>query len=193
MSKLPLVREQDADSEVVETYKDVKRGLQIPFVPNFFKAQASSAEVLSTGWQAVRNILVDGKYVPRTVKEMIFVAISQVRECHHCETTHLALCKLLDLDEEMTNALSNDLDALVPRKTRDIVRFAIKVAVDPKRLEDSDYATVRRHGVSDAELTEIVSMAALTVYANTIAEALKIEVDREFQDILQGRPVNKVA
>jgi len=184
MSKLPIIREEDASSEVVEIYKDIKRGFQIPFIPNFFKAQASSPQVLSTTWQAVKGILVNGKHVPRTIKEMIFVAIAGTRQCNYCEAAHLAFCKVLGVDEATRNTLINALDRLVPKSTQDIVKFATKVATDPTHLVDQDYEIVKQHGVSDAELMEIIAMASLAMYATIIADALKIDIDKDFQEIL---------
>lgn len=186
MCKLPIIRVEDASGEVVEIYKDIKRGLQIPFIPNFFRAQAASPEVLSTSWHAVKSILVNGKHVPRTIKEMIFVAISDARKCHYCEAAHLAFCKVLGVDDETRSALIEALDTLVPKRTQDIVRFATKVATDPTNLVDKDYEVVKQHGVSDAELMEIIAMASLATYATIIADALKIDIDKDFQEILES-------
>ncbi len=186
MSRLPIIREEDASGKVVETYKDIKRGFQIPFTPNFFKAQAASPEVLSTTWHAVKSILVNGKHVPRTVKEMMFVAISDARKCQYCETAHLAFCKVLGVDEESRNALTNNLDTLVPMRTQDIVKFGIKVATDPTNLVDEDYETLKQHGVSDAELMEIIAMASLATYATMIADTLKIDIDKGFLEMLRS-------
>lgn len=184
MVKLPIIREEEASDEVVEVYKDIRRGFQIPFTPNFFKAQAVSPEILSTTWHAVKSILVNGKHVPRTIKEMIFVAIANARKCNYCGAAHLAFCKVLGVDEETRNTLVNALDTLVPKRTQDIIKFATKVATDPINLVDKDYEMVKQHGVSDAELMEIIAMASLATYAIIIADTLKIDIDEEFQEIL---------
>ncbi len=184
MSQLPIITEDEASVEVAEIYKDIRRGFQIPFIPNFFRAQAASPEVLSTTWHAVKGILVNGKRVPRTTKEMIFVAVADARKCRYCESAHLAFCKVLGVEEETRNALTNDLDTLVPKSTQDIVKFAIKVATDPTNLVDKDYEIVKQHGVSDAELMEIIAMASLAAYACTIADALKVDIDKDFLEML---------
>jgi len=184
MSGLPMIGEEDASGTVVETYKDIKRGFQIPFVPNFFKAQASSPQVLSTTWQAIKGILVNGKHVPRTIKEMIFVAVADARHCNYCKAANLTFLKNLGVDEETRNALINSLDRLVPKRTQDIVKFATKVAIDPTNLVDKDYEIVKQHGVSDAELMEIIAMASVATFATIIADALKIDIDKDFQEIL---------
>lgn len=186
MSMLPIVTEEGASGEVAEVFKDIKRGFQIPFVPNFFKIQAASPQVVAASWNLVHNILVDGKYVPRTIKEMIFVAISNARKCNYCEAAHLAFCKLLGVDQQQREALTAALDTLLPKRTQDIIRFATKVATDPLDIGDEDYNILKEHGVSEAELMEIISMASLATYANIIADALKVDVDGDFHKILES-------
>ena len=179
MSMLPLVSEEVATGEVAEVYKDIKRGFQIAFVPNFFKVQGGSPQVVAASWDLVNSILVNGKHVPRTIKEMIFVAVSVARRCVYCESAHLAFCKLLGVDEQERQAVAAALDTLLPRRTQDVVRFATKVAISPLDIGDEDYQILREHGVSAAEIMEIISMASLATYATTMADALKVEVDED--------------
>jgi uncharacterized peroxidase-related enzyme len=186
MSVLPMVSEEDAAGKVADVYKEIKREFQIPFVPNFFKVQASSPQVLTTTWTLVHEILVNGNYVPRTIKEMIFVAVSNARKCAYCEAAHLAFCKLLGIDEKKREALADALDTLLPERLQDIVRFAIKVATAPLEVVDEDFAILSEHGVSEAELMEIISMASVATYATIIADTLKVEVDDDFKMILRS-------
>src|SRR5258708_15799000 len=45
-------------------------------------------------------------------------------------------------------------------------------------LTDEDFNVLKRHGIDDSEIIEVVAMCAFAVYAITIAEALKLEIDR---------------
>ncbi len=184
MSMLPLVNEEVATGEVAEVYKDIKRGFQIAFVPNFFKVQGGSPQVVAASWGLVNSILLNGNHVPRTIKEMIFVAVSVARRCVYCESANLAFCKLLGVDEQDRQALTEALDTLLPRRTQDVVRFATKVATSPLDIGDEDYQVLREHGMSEAEIMEIISMASLATYATTMADALKVDVDEDFNMIL---------
>ena len=42
ISGLPLIDEEKASGDVADTYGDIKRVLEIPFVPNIHKAVANS-------------------------------------------------------------------------------------------------------------------------------------------------------
>jgi alkylhydroperoxidase family enzyme len=57
------------------------------------------------------------------------------------------------------------------------MEFAVKTARDPKGLNAQDYEQVRDQGVTDEEIVEIVFVAAMGNLGDTIADALKVEVD----------------
>lgn len=59
------------------------------------------------------NVLVGGA-LPRTIKEMLFVAISQDRKCRYCEAAHIACCRMLGIDASTINANSTEVP-LSPR------------------------------------------------------------------------------
>ena len=64
--------------------------------------------------------------------------------------------------------------------------FAKKCATDPHSLGDADYENLREQGISDEEIVEIIALAALGNYLDTIADALKLEVDEAIAQALQG-------
>jgi alkylhydroperoxidase family enzyme len=66
------------------------------------------------------------------------------------------------------------------------VGFARKCATDRHSLVDADYENLREQGISDEEIVEIVSLAALGNYLDTIADSLKLEVDEAIAQALQG-------
>ena len=49
--------------------------------------------------------------------------------------------------------------------------------MDRQSLTDADYEEVRNQGVSDEEMVEIIALAALGNYLDTIANSLKLPVD----------------
>jgi len=60
---------------------------------------------------------------------------------------------------------------------RAIVEFAVKASRNPQSLVPEDYERVRAQGVTDEELVEIILIAAMGKYLDTLADALKIEVE----------------
>ena len=50
----------------------------------------------------------------------------------------------------------------------------------PQGLDDGDFQLLRDHGLDDAEMLELIAMSGLAVYANTIADATRVEPDSIF-------------
>ncbi len=132
---------------------------------------------------AYRGITTRGA-LPEALKETIFVAISVARSCKYCEAAHLAFCNLLSVEADDLVALTENIDVLRPERTRDILRFSVKCAMQPRSLEETDYAKLRRHGVTDSEIVETIAMCGFSVCAITVADALKLEIDHEVTNIL---------
>jgi uncharacterized peroxidase-related enzyme len=176
MAKFSVVADETASEATHRTYKQILNVKHLRFVPNFFKTLANSPAVLEGTWSVYRNVSTRGS-VSEALKEMIFVAISAAKKCEYCEAAHLAFCRILKVDPETCNNLVKNLDGIHPERTRDIVRFSVKAGTDPKSLTDEDFNVLKRHGIDDGEIIEVVAMSAFAVYAITIAEALKLEID----------------
>jgi uncharacterized peroxidase-related enzyme len=179
MPKIPLLQSSDAPAEVQTVYLDFQRRMGFPEPPNFIKAQGHSLAVARGTWSLVQHVLVGGT-LPRSLKEMMFVAVSRDRGCRYCEAAHLACCRMLGVDPETMSDLVNNVAELSPPRTRDLLTFAVKCARNPQSIDEADYAMLRGHGLSQAEILEAVAMSALAVYANIMADATGVEDDKMF-------------
>jgi uncharacterized peroxidase-related enzyme len=182
MPHLAIVEAQDASEEVRALYLDFQRRMGFPAAPNFIKVQGHSLAAASGTWGLVQHTLVGGA-LPRTLKEMMFAAISADRKCLYCEAAHLACCRMLGVDDETLGKLSANIEGIDPAKARDILRFGIQCARDPQSLSKADFDALRAHGLRESELVEIVSMSALAVYANIVADATAVPPDEMFNQL----------
>jgi uncharacterized peroxidase-related enzyme len=114
---------------------------------------------------------------------MLFVAISKDRACRYCTAAHIACCRMLGVDPGTLAHLVADITTLNDARLRDIMLFGVKCSRDPQSLTDRDYDTLRRHGLRQSEIVEIVAMSAFAVYANIIADATRMEPDEMFASI----------
>lgn len=182
MPRIPLLPPQDAPKEVRDIYDDFRWRMQFPSPPNFIMTQGHAVTVARATWDVVRGVLVGGK-IPRWTKEMVFVAISKDRGCHYCLAAHIACCRMLGVNPQTLEDLVRDVHSITDPKLRDMILFALQCSRDPRSLTDDDFATMRRHGMGDAELMELIAMSALAVYANIIADATGVEPDAIFAQI----------
>jgi uncharacterized peroxidase-related enzyme len=154
--------------------------MSFPAAPNFIMTQGYSLAVTQGTWDVVRNVLVCGE-IPRWTKEMIFVAISKDRGCRYCTAAHMACCRMLGAKPETLEELVDDVGTISDPKLRDLIFFALKCSRNPQSLTDEDYENLRRHGLGESEIVEVIGMSALAVYANIMADATAMEPDEMFE------------
>ena len=176
MSRMPLVQDADAPTDVAEMYEEIKREMGIPFVPNMDRALALAPNALKGTWEALRNVFLQTN-LPMTLATMILLSVSAANKCKYCAPIFKATCMTVGVDEDSLAALDKDLEGLAPERVHAIVKFARKCALDRGNLSDVDFDEVRALGVSDEEIVEIISLAALANYLNTVADSMQIDLD----------------
>jgi uncharacterized peroxidase-related enzyme len=169
----------DAPPGARDIYEDFRLRMGFPSPPNFIMTQGHSPTVAKGSWDLVRNVLVTGK-IERWIKEMLFAAISKDRNCHYCAAAHIACCRMLGVDPELLNSLVRDVNSLTNEKVRDMILFGLKCSRDPQSISQDDYEKLQSHGLSQAEILELIAMSGLAVYANIMADATGMEADGVF-------------
>lgn len=176
ISGMPLIEEDEATPEVAQIYAEIKRDMEVPFVPNYFKAVAVSPAALRINWECFRG-MIHHATLPHSLIAMIHYTIAKGRQCEYCSATNELTCRTLGIDEETLADLVEDLGNVSPKRIRAIIEFSLKAAYTPRSLGAEDYERVREQGVTDEELAEIIMIAALGNLGDTLADALKITVD----------------
>ena len=179
---MPIVPPDLAPADVKAVYEEFYRRMSFPAPPNFIMTQGHSGTVARGTWEAVKNILVTG-LLPRWQKEMMFVAISKERACRYCTAAHIACCRMLGVKPELLESLVRDIEHMPDLKLRDMLMFALKCSRNPQALTDTDYDSLRSHGLNQSQILEIIAMSAFAVYANIIADATAMESDKMFNDL----------
>jgi uncharacterized peroxidase-related enzyme len=182
MPHVPVLETEQAPPQVKTVYEEFHLRMSFPSPPNFIMTQGHSHAVARGTWEVVRNVLVCGE-IPRWTKEMIFVAISQDRDCRYCTAAHLACCRMLGVTPALLDQLVHDATQMSDRRLRDMILFGLKCSRDPQRLVEADFAALRRHGLKQSEILELVAMSAFAVYANIMADATGMEPDAMFAEI----------
>ncbi len=173
---LPMIEEEEATDEVAEIYSDLKRELQLPIIPNMMKALAGSPAALAIHWDFTRAFY-EHTTLPESLTSMILYTIAETSNCEYCSAGNELTCRTLGVDEETLSALVKDIGNVSPQRIGAIIEFALKVSHDPQGMVAEDYDRVREQGVTDEELVEIILIAAIGNYLDTLADALKIEVE----------------
>ena len=99
MAIISLVTEEQANEQVLNIYKDIKKVFGLPFVPNLFKAMGNNPEQLEATWNQFKVIMGPGELSKRE-KELVAMAVSVTNNCEYCIHAHSAALKGLGLDDK---------------------------------------------------------------------------------------------
>jgi uncharacterized peroxidase-related enzyme len=183
ISGLTMIEESEATGEIAQLYEETKRVLEMPFVPNITKAVAISPPVLQMGVDIYRTFY-QNITLPQSLLAMISYCIPAAKNCKYCAANGELTCRTLGIDEDTLEMLANDLGNVSPKRVQAVIQFAVHCALDPQSLVAEDYDRVREQGVSNEELVEIIFIAGMANFSDTIADALKIEVDEQVAQAL---------
>ena len=141
--------------------------------PNSFRLMAASPVALE-GYLSFNRALSHGA-LPATVREQIALVAAETNGCDYCASAHTALGKHAGLSQDdITKALEGK--AADP-KADAAVRFAKLILEKRGRISDSDFNRVKKAGLSEAEIAEIVAHVAINVLTNYFNIAFETEID----------------
>jgi uncharacterized peroxidase-related enzyme len=178
-----MIEEDEATGEVAQIYAEIRRDMGLPYIPNAAKTLAVSPAALRI-FCDITHSFQNRATLPQSLISMMLYTIARTGNCTYCSATNELSCRTLGIDEAALDTLIEDLPNFSPQRVRVIIEFALKVAHDRKNLVAEDYDRVRAQGISDAELVEIILIAALGIYYDTVADTLKVDVDHEVTEAL---------
>lgn len=182
-----MVEDAAITPELKEIFGKIQKALNAPFTPNFFKVWGASPESLEGIWPVMDNILTGGK-VSRKLKEMIFVAISSLKECHYCEAAHHAFCLSIGVTpDQIIDLVENYTSESAAVKEKAAIDYAVKLAKDSHSGTQEDFDKLIDLGFSQSEVMEIIAMSGMGVFYNHLANATKINIDSGFKKILKSK------
>lgn len=178
MAHFPI-KEYDevTDAKVKAIYDEILTELGFGIVPNIFKSMAINPDVLEANWKKFRATILQGD-VPRTLKEMIGVAISQAHNSAYALKVHLHSLSALGMSEEVLQTLVSDFAACpLPAREKAVISFGLLAATKPHEITETQYQHLRKFGLDDSEIFEIVATADLFTSINRYTDAIALDID----------------
>jgi uncharacterized peroxidase-related enzyme len=178
VAHFPIVEYDQLTSEKARrVYDQVKAELGFGIVPNLFKSMACNPDFLETQWNHFRSTVLKGE-LPRTLKEMIGVAISQHNNSQYALQVHLHGLSALGMSEEVLRTLIADFEACpLPAREKAAIRFGLLSGTNPHALTQAHYDELRKQGLDDVEIYEIVATANLFAGVNQYTDSIALEID----------------
>ena len=184
ISRFPVPRLEDLPQDIRARILAVQE--KAGFVPNVFLVLAHRPAEFRAFFDYHDALMVKEGGLSKGEREMIVVATSAANNCHYCVVAHGALVRIYEkkpllADQVAINYRKADLDD----RQRAILDFGMKVALRSAEIEDSDFARLREHGLTDEDAWDIAAIAAFFGMSNRLANATGMRPNDEFY--LMGR------
>jgi uncharacterized peroxidase-related enzyme len=158
------------------------------FIPNVFLAWAYRPEEFRAFFAYHDALLEKEGGLTKAEREMIVVATSSLNHCHYCVIAHGAILRIRTKHPLLADQVAiNYLNAELTPRQRAMLDFAVKVAAESHRVDDDDFALLRRHGLTDDDIWDVGSIAALFALSNRVANLMALKPNAEFYTM--GREV----
>jgi uncharacterized peroxidase-related enzyme len=166
------------------------------YVPDYARVFCHRPEVMER-WG--RMLAAIKRPVDARLLELVTFATAHELKNSSCSLAHgAALARIIDKDTVLAIAKGRESEVLSDAEAA-MVRFARRVAGDASRITAGEVAALKQiHGYSDADIFDIVTIAAARAFFTKVLDALGSEPDLGFmkldkdlrQTLTVGRPIN---
>lgn len=160
MSRTKAATPENATGELKSIYDDIKKNMGK--VPNIFQHMGNSPVALQ-GFLALNQALSKTSLSPK-LREKIALIVAQENNCNYCLSAHTAIGKATGIsDDEISDARHGKAS---DSKSQEILHFA-KLVIDKKgHVSNDDVEKLKKAGVSDTELVEIILAIQVNLFTN---------------------------
>jgi alkylhydroperoxidase family enzyme len=162
IAKVSLVKPQDATAEIAEIFEDIRRTKGANFLTPTWGFFGLDVELLRHWWGLTKRLQMSAGSLPKPLLNSISLVCAAEVDCPRCINNHQThLIEHFGMTEaDVVEILNFENSSKVDDKTKAVLRFARKVAFAEGTTEE-DFQELRKHGVDDLGVAEIVSMAML--------------------------------
>lgn len=187
--------ESDLDADTADWFERQRKAWG--YLPNYALPFARHIDV-ARAWSALDKAI--RSHMDRRRFEIATIAAARAYRSTYCVAAHAKFLRDECDDEESMRTIAADPSASGLDPTdRAVMDFATRVALDATAVTAADVQDLRRHGLSDAEITDVVFAAAARAFFTKVLDALGVQTDvqlaqtfdREVRDqVTVGRPVD---
>ncbi len=179
MAFIQTIPEEKAGAEVLEMYQKQKK--QRGYLPNFAQLFCYRPKVMEAWSVLIRSI--NERMEPRRY-ELVTLAAARALRSSYCMLAHgTVLRKQFYNAEELIEITRNSHAAPLTPAEIAMMEFAGKVVRDATSIGQEDIDLLRKHGLSDEEIFEVVTVATARCFFSKTLDALGAEPDKEFSGL----------
>jgi uncharacterized peroxidase-related enzyme len=179
MAFIKTVSKDQAEGLLAEQYQAAQESMG--YVPHYVEALSLRPEVYEAWTKLIGSIR--SKMRLRRY-ELVTLAAASALDCTYCMLAHGAVLRKNDFSPEQLVEIARDFrSAGLPPEEVAIMSFAQKVATQAHQVDQQDIEELRRHGLSDEEILDVVLATAARSFFSKALEALGAVPDRVYLDL----------
>jgi len=157
---------------------------KLSFIPNVLKAYSFDLAKLKAFVAMSDNLMLAPSGLSKLERELIAVAVSCANHCHYCLVAHGAAVRKLSGDKMLAETMvANYRAAELDGRTRAMLDFSWRLAVEPWLIAEEDRKALRDVGFSERDIWDIAAVAGFFSMSNRIASAVEMKPNAEYYDM----------
>ena len=178
-SRFPVPQLDDLPDDVRARIEAVQE--KAGFVPNVFLALAHRPEEFRAFFAYHDALMERDGGLSKAEREMIVVATSAANDCTYCVIAHGAILRIYARAPRLADQLAvNYRSAEISARQRLMLDFAVKLAIHPQSVAESDLDVLRNQGFADEDIWDIGAITALFALSNRMAQLTDMTPNEEF-------------
>jgi uncharacterized peroxidase-related enzyme len=146
-----------------------------PHVKNseFARLLVREASSMRERGKLLNQIMYGNAGLPRAERELAATAESLLNGCAYCYSVHARLyIQLSKQVETIARLREHGFAAELNDRQRAIVDFSVKLSKTPPTADAADVASLRRAGLTDFEILDLIHVIAIFAWANRVLQTL---------------------
>ena len=171
ISWFPVPTKRAAGTEIAALWDKAEE--KLGFVPNVMKVYAYKPRRFLRWWAHYDELMRGDSGLSKAQREMIAVVVSTTNRCHYCVVSHSAALRVLTGDAQLVDQVAvNYRHAPISERERAMLDLAVKVTEASYRVSPDDYEPLLRAGWTEADVWDVVEVAAMFNFTNRLASSL---------------------
>lgn len=154
---------------------------KLGLVPNVLRCYTHAPAKFDAFTALYNELMLAPSGLTKYERELIAVAVSVENQCVYCVVAHGAALRALADDVVVAETIAiNFRQAPLSERHQVMLMFAVQLTNSPAHIVEADRDALRTVGFSDADIFDIVSVAAFFNMTNRVASAVAMEPNPEY-------------
>jgi len=175
---IKTIRDDKATGDLKRAYEVIVRARGK--ISNIMYAQSLNPSVLKIFLELYMTLVFGKSGLSRAERETIATVISAHNRCSYCVTHHGEALRFYLKDSDQLETLKQGRQADGhPSRTKALINYALKLTLEPGSIVKEDLEPLRRNGINDSEILDLVLLTSYMNFVNRVASGLGVEHDEE--------------